>query len=124
MFALATCRKAGIKITEQIGNLSDEQLKTITSIIKDPVKNGIPAWLVNRRWERVSGKSTHQTSTDLIIAVDDDIKIMKKIKAYKGVRHMIGQPVRGQRTRSNFRKNKGKMKLGVSTSGKKKGGKT
>ena len=33
---------------------------------------------------------------------------MKKIHCYKGVRHILGQPVRGQRTKSNFRKNKGK----------------
>jgi small subunit ribosomal protein S13 len=33
---------------------------------------------------------------------------MKKIKAYKGVRHSLGQPVRGQRTKSHFRKNKKK----------------
>ena len=29
---------------------------------------------------------------------------MKKIKSYKGWRHAMGQPVRGQRTRSHFRK--------------------
>ncbi len=39
--------------------------------------------------------------------------MMKKIKSYKGVRHMFGLTVRGQRTRSNFRKNKGKVRLGV-----------
>jgi ribosomal protein S13 len=48
---------------------------------------------------------------------------MKKIKCYKGVRHMLGQPVRGQRTRSHFRANKGKASLGVRlSSGAKKGG--
>jgi small subunit ribosomal protein S13 len=38
--------------------------------------------------------------------------MMKRIRSYKGVRHSLGLPVRGQRTRSNFRKNKGKV-LGV-----------
>ena len=38
---------------------------------------------------------------------------MKKIRSYRGVRHGIGLPVRGQRTKSNFRKNKGKVSLGV-----------
>ena len=33
-----------------------------------------------------------------------DIRKMKKIKCYKGVRHSLGQPVRGQRTRAHFRK--------------------
>ena len=43
---------------------------------------------------------------------DNDIKMLKKIKSYKGIRHSLGLPVRGQRTRSNFRKNKGKV-MGV-----------
>jgi small subunit ribosomal protein S13 len=38
---------------------------------------------------------------------------MKKIRSYRGVRHGIGLPVRGQRTKSNFRRNKGKVSLGV-----------
>jgi len=29
---------------------------------------------------------------------------LKKMKSYKGWRHSLGQPVRGQRTRSHFRK--------------------
>ena len=33
--------------------------------------------------------------------------------APQDVRHMKGLPVRGQRTKSNFRKNKGKGSLGV-----------
>ena len=32
-----------------------------------------------------------------------DIRLMKKIKSYKGMRHAIAQPVRGQRTKSHFR---------------------
>ena len=35
---------------------------------------------------------------------DFDIRRLKKIRSYKGVRHTSGQPVRGQRTRSHFRK--------------------
>jgi len=31
---------------------------------------------------------------------------MRKIKTYKGLRHAVGLPVRGQRTGSNFRRNK------------------
>ena len=33
-----------------------------------------------------------------------DIKKMIKMKSYKGTRHTSGLPVRGQRTRSHFRK--------------------
>lgn len=124
MMANAVCALVGIDSNSQIGLLSDEQIKKISDCVEHPLEHGCPAWLVNRRWDRESGKNAHALGTELIIAVDNDIKRMKKIKCYKGVRHMMGQPVRGQRTRSNFRKNKGKVKLGVLTAGKKKGGTT
>ena len=50
---------------------------------------------------------------DLDFTVDNDLKRMKMIKCYRGMRHAFGLPVRGQRTKSNFRKNKGKASLGV-----------
>ncbi len=37
-----------------------------------------------------------------------NIKRLKDIKSYRGVRHKIGLPVRGQRTRVNARTRKGK----------------
>lgn len=37
-----------------------------------------------------------------------NIKRLKDINAYRGVRHKIGMPVRGQRTRVNARTRKGK----------------
>jgi small subunit ribosomal protein S13 len=37
-----------------------------------------------------------------------NIKRLKDIRAYRGVRHKIGLPVRGQRTRINARTRKGK----------------
>ena len=57
-------------------------------------------------------------TSDLRFIQDNDIKMMKKIKSYKGIRHMFRLPVRGQCTRSNFRKNKGKG-MGVKRKGKK-----
>jgi len=39
-----------------------------------------------------------------------DIKRLKDIRAYRGVRHKIGLPVKGQRTRVNARTRKGKAR--------------
>ena len=39
---------------------------------------------------------------------ENDVKREQKTKSYRGLRHAIGLPVRGQRTKSNFRRNKGK----------------
>lgn len=45
---------------------------------------------------------------DLQRLVTNNIKRLKDIKSYRGVRHNAGLPVRGQRTRTNARTRKGK----------------
>ena len=42
--------------------------------------------------------------------VNDNIDRLKRIKAYRGIRHIKGLPVRGQRTRTNARTRKGPRK--------------
>lgn len=86
-----------------IGSLTDEQLEKLEDVIKNPVKYGFPAHMVNRIKETFTGESHHLVESELLLAVKTDIDFMKKIRCYKGVRHEIGQPVRGQRTRSSFR---------------------
>lgn len=49
-----------------------------------------------------------------------DIKRLKDIGCYRGLRHRLGLPARGQRTRTNARTRKGPKKT---VGGKKKGGK-
>lgn len=122
MLANAALRKAKVTVTQKAGLLEDSQIKLIEDIIKDPKKHGLPSWLYNRRRDAETGEDKHLLGANLQFAHETDIKMMKKIKSYKGVRHIQGLPVRGQRTRSNFRKNKGKV-LGVkrSKAGKKAG---
>ena len=122
MYANAVCYVTGINSDERMGDLSDEQIKKITDVIKNPIKNGIPGWLVNRMKDRDTGEDRHVSSTDLKFEKEFDIKFMKKIKSYKGVRHSFGLPVRGQRTRGHFRHGKtvGVRKKGITTGGKSK----
>ena len=42
--------------------------------------------------------------------ITDDIKRLKEINSYRGMRHRQGLPARGQRTRSNARTKRGKRK--------------
>ena len=112
MFSNAVLHAASIEKTKKTGYLSDEQTNRIDDVIKEPSKFGIPSWLFNRKKDPEDGTDKHLLGTTLTFVQDNDIKMMKKIKSYKGIRHSLGLPVRGQRTRSNFRKNKGKV-LGV-----------
>lgn len=101
--------------TKRTGELTDEEVKKITEIIRNPLSFGIPTWMFNRRGDYESGDDKHLIGSDLDFTKENDIKIMKKIRSYKGIRHGRGLPVRGQRTKGHFRKGKS---LGVS---KKKG---
>ena len=47
---------------------------------------------------------------DLRRQVQNNIKRLVNIHAYRGVRHRLGLPVRGQRTRTNSRTRKGRRK--------------
>jgi len=112
MLSHAILNIARIEKTKKAGYLPDNDVSKIDEIIKEPLKFGIPIWMFNRKKDPEDGTDKHLVGTNLTFIQDNDIKMMKKIKSYKGIRHSLGLPVRGQRTRSNFRKNKGKV-MGV-----------
>ena len=113
MFSNLICHLAKMDRTKKTGELTEEEVKRINVVFNDPLKAGTPVWMINRRKDVETGEDRHLISADLTFTQDNDIKIMKKIKTYRGVRHILGQPVRGQKTKSNFRENKGKVHLGV-----------
>lgn len=121
IFANAVCKISKIPKTKKIGNLTDKEIEKLTDIIRNPLKYSIPNWMLNRRKDPQDFQNKHILTSDLRFIQDNDIKMMKKIKCYKGIRHMFNLPVRGQCTRSNFRKNKGKTTGVKKAKGRKKG---
>jgi small subunit ribosomal protein S13 len=77
--------------------------------------------MLNRKKDPEDNLDRHLIGSSLTFTQDNDIKMLKKIKSYKGLRQSLGLPARGQRTKSNFRKNKGKV-LGVKRKGGSKAG--
>ena len=122
MFSNMVCNIANIDKKTKIGYLKDEDIKKLDGIIKNPTRHNAPVWMLNRRKNIEDCTNNHLVTSDLAFSVENDIKMMKKIRSYKGIRHGMGLPVRGQRTKSNFRKNKGKV-LGVKIREGAKGGK-
>ncbi|HII30129.1 30S ribosomal protein S13 [Candidatus Woesearchaeota archaeon CG08_land_8_20_14_0_20_47_9] len=108
-FAIANlvCKESGVDPAKKVGLLSDEEIKRIDEVIAN-IDLIAPPWIMNRRKDPAEGRDRHLIISDLKFAVENDVRMMKKIKCYKGMRHAFGLPVRGQRTRSNFRKNKGR----------------
>ncbi len=50
------------------------------------------------------------TEGDLKKIIRDNIQRLKRIGAYRGLRHLAGLPTRGQRTRTNGRSTRGRRK--------------
>jgi small subunit ribosomal protein S13 len=55
-------------------------------------------------------QSQYVVEGDLRRQVQNNIKRLISIHSYRGTRHRVGLPVRGQRTRTNSRTRKGKRK--------------
>lgn len=93
--AIKACQAVGIDPTRKLSELSDEELARLRDYIE--------------RNYKVEG--------DLRREIAENIKRLIDIRCYRGLRHLAGLPVRGQRTRSNARTRKGPRK----TVGTKKG---
>lgn len=102
-FANATCKILKLDKTKKIQDVSAEEMAKIEEFIKNPQ---IPGFMKNRQKDFEEGDDKHLTGVDLKLRGEFDVKRLKKIKSYKGVRHSANLPVRGQRTRSNFRPNR------------------
>lgn len=87
----------------KLGSLSESEIGKIEDKIEN-LNQSLPHWMLNRKKDYETGKDIHLTGTDLQMTHRDDIKRMRKIKSYRGIRHSAGLPVRGQRTRTSFRK--------------------
>lgn len=103
--ANAICKVLKIDKDKKIGALSPEEIKKISDFVKNPK---IPGYLLNRRNDFETGENRHLSGSDLELQKEFDIKRLKKIRSYRGLRHAAGLPVRGQRTKAHFRKNKPK----------------
>jgi len=93
--ALNILAKANVNPDKKIGELTEEEVAKIRSIMT----------------------SDYKVEGALRSEVQQNIKRLMDIGSYRGLRHRRGLPVRGQRTRTNSRTRKGKRKT---VAGKKK----
>ena len=105
--ANAICKALGLEKRRKIGSLTPDEIKKISDFM---VGNNpkLPGYLFNRKKDYETGENKHLYGTNLELQHEFDIKRLKKIRSYRGYRHAMGLPVRGQRTRAHFRKNRGK----------------
>jgi small subunit ribosomal protein S13 len=104
-FSNAVCHQLNIDKRRKIGSLTEEEIKKIAEFVKNPTA---PIYIVNRQRDRETGVNRHVTGTDLELAKEFDIKRLRQIKNLRGLRHALGLPLRGQRTKGNFRRHRAK----------------
>jgi small subunit ribosomal protein S13 len=80
--------KAEISWDKKVDDWTDDEQNAIRTIIGDTIK--------------VEGELRSETQTN--------IKRLQDIGTYRGIRHRIGLPVRGQQTKNNARTRKGRKK--------------
>ncbi|MHA1972180.1 MAG: 30S ribosomal protein S13 [Candidatus Hodarchaeales archaeon] len=112
-FRLASliCEKADLDPDMRCGYLTDDEIQLIEDILVNCSAFGIPTWMLNRQKDIVTGEDLHITSSDLVDVLRLDIEREKKTRSYRGIRHYLGLPVRGQRTKTSGR---GGATIGVS----------
>ncbi len=107
--AHALCVVAGISPDKKAGQVTEKEEAQLNVLISDVRKAGLPDWMLNRQRDPETGEDLHLIGSDVKFVGENDIKFQRKLKTYKGQRHAARLPVRGQRTRSNFRKHRKKQ---------------
>merc|ERR1719436_2362257 len=95
-FSNICLKKADIDMNKRAGELSDEEVERLVTIMQNPRQYKIPDYYLNRPKDVKDGKYSQILAKDL--------ERLKKIKAHRGLRHYWGLRVRGQHTTSTGHK--------------------
>jgi len=102
--ALSLTKAVGVDPANRLGSLSDAEVKRLEEALGDPVKAGLPMWMLNHRKDPITGGDLHLLASDLDLRTKDEIDLMRETRSWKGERHARGIKVRGQHTKTTARK--------------------
>merc|ERR1712165_334823 len=103
-YANIVLKKADIDQTKRAGELSEEEIDKIVTIMSNPRQYKIPDWCLNRQKDIKDGKTGQMMSNMLDNKLREDLERLKKIRAHRGLRHYWGVRVRGQHTKTTGRR--------------------
>ena len=105
-FSNAVCVVLGLDKAKKISDLSEKEIEGIESYLSGENKKGIPSWMLNTQKDPRTGEDLHYAAKDLDFHSLQVKRDTIKLKTYRGLRLKANLPVRGQRTKANFRRNK------------------
>uniref|UniRef100_A0AC35GH62 Small ribosomal subunit protein uS13 n=1 Tax=Panagrolaimus sp. PS1159 TaxID=55785 RepID=A0AC35GH62_9BILA len=103
-FAFIVCRKAGVDIHRRAGELTEDEMEKLTTVMLNPTQYKIPAWFLNRQKDIKDGTTAQLLSTTVESKLREDLERLKKCRNHRGLRHYWGLRVRGQHTKTTGRK--------------------
>ncbi|BFZ20253.1 hypothetical protein BsWGS_23292 [Bradybaena similaris] len=103
-FATVVCKKANVDIRKRAGELTEEEVERIVTVMTNPRQYKIPDWFLNRQKDIKDGRYTQVLSNGLDNKLREDLERLKKIRAHRGLRHYWGLRVRGQHTKTTGRR--------------------
>merc|ERR1712221_5714 len=115
-FSNICLKKADIDMNKRAGELSEEEVERLVTIMQNSRQYKIPDYFLNRKKDIEDGKFSQVLANGLDNKLREDLERLKKIRAHRGLRHYWGLRVRGQHTKTTGRRGR---TVGVS---KKKGG--
>ncbi|KAJ3416108.1 ribosomal 40S subunit protein S18B [Chytridiales sp. JEL 0842] len=102
-FSNLVCKKADVNLDKRAGELTNDELERIVTIMQNPAQYKIPNWFLNRQKDHKDGKYSHTLANGLDNKLREDLERLKKIRAHRGLRHYWGVRVRGQHTKTTGR---------------------
>ncbi|XP_062515713.1 small ribosomal subunit protein uS13 [Corticium candelabrum] len=103
-YANMICKKADVDMTKRAGELSEDEVDRVMTIMQNPLQYKVPKWFLNRQKDIKDGKYSQVLSNYLDNKLREDLERLKKIRAHRGLRHYWGVRVRGQHTKTTGRK--------------------
>ena len=97
-------RKADIDLTKRAGELTEDEVERVITIMQNPRQYKIPDWFLNRQKDVKDGKYRQVLANGLDNKLREDLERLKKIRAHRGLRHFWGLRVRGQHTKTTGRR--------------------
>merc|ERR1712189_149633 len=105
-FSNICLKKADIDMNKRAGELSDEEVERLVTIMQNPRQYKIPDYYLNRPKDVKDSKYSQILANGLENKLREDLERLKQIKAHRGLRHYWGLRVRGQHTTSTGHKGK------------------
>merc|ERR1712054_470011 len=101
-FSNICCKKAEVELGKRAGELTQEEVERLVTIVQNPRQFKVPDWMPNRKKDTKDGKFSQVVSNTLDMKLREDLERLKKIRAHRGLRHYWGLRVRGQRYRFRY----------------------